>query len=159
MYNFFVMLPEIEERLGEFTRIAREKGYKLTPQRLAVFRALVSRKDHPSADDLYQQVRKKYPMISLATVYKTLDVLRDIGLVSELGYKEEGCRYDGNVSLHANLVCLRCKAIKDLDIEGLTKIERLVATKSGHTIVGSRIEFYGYCNDCKGHNEEVGNDF
>lgn len=152
------MLPEIEERLNDFTRIAREKGYKLTPQRLAVFKALVSRKDHPKADDLYQQVKKKYPMISLATVYKTLDVLRDIGLVSELGYREEGCRYEGNVNLHANLVCLRCKNIKDIDINSLSKLERLVAAKSRHTIIGSRVEFYGYCSECKECEEEVNSD-
>lgn len=149
MYNFF-MLPGIEERLKDFTKIARERGYKLTPQRLAVFKVLVSRKDHPRADDIYQQVKKKYPMISLATVYKTLDVLKDIGLVSELGYREEGCRYEGNVSLHANLVCLKCKNIKDLDIDNLSKIESFVAARSGHTIIGSRIEFYGYCSECEG---------
>lgn len=152
------MTPEIEERLNDFTRIAREKGYKLTPQRIAVFRALISRKDHPSADDLYQQVKKKYPMISLATIYKTLDVLKDIGLVSELGYREEGCRYDGNINLHANLVCLKCKSIKDLEVENLSKLEKSVAAKTGHSIIGSRVEFYGYCTDCKGHNEEVNSD-
>lgn len=151
------MIHEVEERLNNFTRIARERGYKLTPQRLAVFKTIVLRKDHPRADDIYQQVKKKYPMISLATVYKTLDVLKDIGLVSELGYREEGCRYDGNVSLHANMVCLKCKNIKDLAIDSLSKIEGLVAAKSGHTIIGSRIEFYGYCSGCEGC-EDVKND-
>lgn len=144
------MLSGIDERLNDFTRIARERGYKLTPQRLAVFKVLVSRKDHPRADDIYHQVKKKYPMISLATVYKTLDVLKDIGLVSELGYREQGCRYEGNVSLHANLVCLKCKTIKDLDIDNLSKIESFVASKSGHKIIGSRVEFYGYCSECEG---------
>jgi Fur family peroxide stress response transcriptional regulator len=151
------VIHEVEERLNNFTRIARERGYKLTPQRLAVFKTIVLRKDHPRADDIYQQVKKKYPMISLATVYKTLDVLKDIGLVSELGYREEGCRYDGNVSLHANMVCLKCKNINDINIDSLSKIEGLVAAKSGHTIIGSRIEFYGYCSECEGC-EDVKND-
>lgn len=151
------MIHEVEERLNNFTRIARERGYKLTPQRLAVFKTIVLRKDHPRADDIYRQVKKKYPMISLATVYKTLDVLKNIGLVSELGYREEGCRYDGNVSLHANIVCLKCKNINDLGIDSLSKIEGLVAAKSGHTNIGSRIEFYGYCSECGGC-EDVKND-
>lgn len=154
MYNFF-MLHSIEEKLNDFIRIARERGYKLTPQRLAVFRTLVLRKDHPRADDIYQQVKKKYPMISLATIYKTLEVLMDIGLVSELGYREEGCRYDGNVNLHANLVCLKCKVIKDIDIDNLSKIESLVSARSGHTIIGSRVEFYGYCSECEGCEENI----
>lgn len=152
------MLPGIEEKLNDFTRIARGKGYKLTPQRLAVFKALVSRKDHPNAEDLYHQVKKKYPMISLATVYKTLDVLKNIGLVAELGYKEEGCRFDGNVTPHANLVCLKCKNIEDLGIDNLSKIERIVTSKSGHKIIGSRVEFYGYCPDCKSDEEEINHD-
>lgn len=143
----------IEQRVKEFVDIAREKGYKLTPQRIAIFRSLISRKDHPRADDLYHHVRQEYPMISLATVYKTLQVLKKIGLVSELGYGE-CCRYDGNVELHANLVCIKCKNIRDLDVEDLSKIESSVVSKSDHTIIRSRIEFYGYCSGCKDCGEE-----
>jgi len=89
----------------------RSKGYEVTPQRLAICKLILSSKDHPSAEQIYQEVKKTYPTISLATVYITLDLLKKLGLVQELGFSDRSSRYDPNNSQHINVICPKCGKI------------------------------------------------
>ena len=82
------------------------RGVKVTPQRAAIYQALAERADHPTADDLYRHVRRQYPMISPNTVYYTLGVLREAGLLHEVNYWHDRSRFDANISLHHHLICL-----------------------------------------------------
>ncbi|RME47416.1 MAG: transcriptional repressor [Chloroflexi bacterium] len=127
----------------------RESGYRLTPQRLAIFRALAASREHPSAQMLYEELREAFPMISLATVYSTLELLKEMGEIVEVGFSDEGRRYEPNLHPHVNLVCVQCGKIQDFDAVAMSPIEQAVADRSGYQIHGSRVEYFGLCPDCK----------
>lgn len=127
----------------------RGKRLKITPQRVAILKALLGSDSHPRVGDLYNQVRKEHPMISLATVYKTLELFRDNGLVSELGFADGSARYDPNIHPHVNLICIKCGRIEDLDDRLLEKIMNGIRKKSAFKILGHRFEYYGYCDNCR----------
>lgn len=129
-------------------RALREERYKLTPQRLAIFEALAEDKTHPTAEEIYSQVHRRYPMVSLATVYKTLDLLKRIGLVHELGFADGSARYDPNVTPHLNVVCVKCKSIYDVQIRSVEEMRRHVTSSTNFKLLGQRLEFYGYCPRC-----------
>ncbi len=89
-------------------------GIAVTPQRLAVLASLQDRHDHPSAEQLYREVRRQLPAISFNTVYKTLEILCQKGLVLKVNPLHEVARYDGETARHVHLVCRRCQTIVDL---------------------------------------------
>ncbi|HNZ32347.1 MAG TPA: Fur family transcriptional regulator [Smithellaceae bacterium] len=126
----------------------REKGLKVTPQRLAVIDALVkSRKLHPGASLIYKEARKKTKSVSLSTVYATLKEFSENGLIKSLEFDRMENRYDANLSEHINLICKRCGAIIDYDLP--TTVEpRDIVKKSGFVVTEARMEYYGYCRDC-----------
>jgi Fur family peroxide stress response transcriptional regulator len=139
-----------EARIAELTRRLAEQGYRLTPQRLAVVRALVDARNHPSAEDLFARVRETCPTTSLATVYKTLDTLKGIGEVLELEFRDGSNRYDGvRPGAHPHLMCTRCGRIEDLDLEGLGALAAQVAQSTGYQIRSHRVDFYGICLKCQ----------
>src|ERR1017187_6053469 len=83
----------------------RKKGYKATPQRIAICRIALHSREHPSAQSIYDKVKKVHPTVSLATVYKTLQVLRDLDLIQELNLPESKARFDSYMKPHVNLIC------------------------------------------------------
>ncbi|MEX2355828.1 MAG: Fur family transcriptional regulator [Thermaerobacterales bacterium] len=136
------------EAVQYFRQLLSASGYRVTPQRLAIYAALTGSRRHPSADDLYSQVREQYPMISPATVYNTLQLLVDLGVATELGFHGE-TRYDGNPHAHANILCLKCRRIFDIDLPGLEELGRALGRNSDFTIMRQRHEFAGLCPDCR----------
>src|SRR5574341_444502 len=98
----------------EIRRRFKACGLKLTPQRAAIYKALVETTNHPTAEALHRQVTKVHPMISPNTVYYTLGVLREAGLVREVNYWHDRTRFDANMTLHHHLICLGCRRIEDL---------------------------------------------
>lgn len=85
----------VEERIAGLVERLRKEGFRITPQRLEVLRTLLTSDAHPSAEDLYSQLRKRFPTLSLATVYKTIETLRSMGQVLDLEFKQGSTRYDG----------------------------------------------------------------
>ena len=136
------------------------KGLKLTPQRCAIYEMLTGRTDHPTAEDIYRNVKRTFPMISQNTVYYTLSALKEAGLISEVNFGHEHARYDANMDRHHHLVCVSCQEINDLYDETLNRLS--MSSKNGrqYTILGHRVEFYGYCKRCqeksKGSSRSVG---
>jgi len=129
----------------------RAKGHRLTPQRLAVLRVLAESPDHPSVEQIYDKVRRQHPMISRATVYKTVETLKGMGQVLELEFSGAGNRYDGRrVESHPHLVCRGCGRIQDLELPGLMREATEVAQKTGYELLGHRLDFYGLCPECQG---------
>jgi Fur family peroxide stress response transcriptional regulator len=126
----------------------RKKGYKATPQRIAICRFALHSRDHPTAHRIYDEVKKVHPTVSLATVYKTLQILTEHGLIQELDFPESQARFDSYVEPHINLVCLRCDNIQDLDDPAVRKmVERITATTE-FTWTRQRIDIYGICKIC-----------
>lgn len=124
----------------------RRHGVRLTPQRAAIYGALAGTTSHPTADDLYRVVKRRHPMISRNTVYYTLGVLRETGLVREVNIGHEGARFDANMSLHHHLICLTCRQIRDVSEAAL---DRLTVSHGDFEVLGHRVEFHGYCAKCR----------
>ena len=126
----------------------REKGLRITPQRLAIIDALVeNRHVHPGATLIYEQARKKSERISLSTVYATLKEFSEHGLIKALEFDRMENRFDGNLSEHINLVCRKCGAISDFDLPSSMEPKDIMR-KSGFVVTDTRMEYYGYCRDC-----------
>lgn len=138
------MKPQIEKLVLSL----REGGFRITPQRVAIVEYIMKTEQHPSAEQIYQIVKKDYPMVSLSTVYKTLDLLRKKRLVNEIEVNGES-RFDANTGQHLNLVCMNCGRIEDVDEESILKIQSKIAKKSRYLIVRSSFDLYGYCGACK----------
>jgi len=126
----------------------RSKGYKATPQRIAICRIALNSRKHPSAQQVYDEVKKIHPTVSLATVYKTLEVLRDLDLVQELNFPKGQARFDSYMNPHINLICLRCGSITDLNDFTTEEITRKVAAATKFKPSGQRIDVYGTCQKC-----------
>lgn len=119
---------------------------KLTPQRIAIMEYLQGNEEHPSASDIYRAVSKRFPTMSLATVYNTLKALRTRDSLLELGIDPDKKRFDPNTEPHHHLICTKCRRIVDIRSEfniGLSDSE-----KHGFEITGNHVDFYGVCPAC-----------
>jgi len=127
----------------------KNAGHRITPQRLAIVKILIDSSEHPSVEQIYRRVRKDFPTTSLATVYNTLERLKEMEEVLELPFSG-GSRYDGrDPRPHPHLRCTVCGAIEDLDIDLGPAVEE-VAAERGYADVHHRLEFYGVCPRCQG---------
>ena len=141
------MAVRMATTVEECIQALKAKGYKLTPQRLEILKILVGNKGHPTAEDIYNKVHERFPMISLATVYNTLDMLVELGLVRKIEYGNES-RYDPNPKTHVNLICLECNTIYDYEEVDFDWLKKEVEEKTGFKILYPRFEFYGICKKC-----------
>lgn len=133
----------------QITALLRDKGFKVTPQRLAIYQVLANSKAHPSAEMIFSQLQPSYPTMSLATVYKTVEILREIGLIQILNTGEDSFRYDADTSMHPHIRCLDCGRVDDLhDVESASFIQD-VAKKTSYRLTGQQFYFYGICPDCQ----------
>jgi Fur family peroxide stress response transcriptional regulator len=126
----------------------RSKGYKITPQRLAICKLVLSSKNHPTADQIYEKVKKTHPAISLATVYFTLDLLGGLGLLQELGFSDRSSRYDPNTSPHINIICPKCGEICDYETVSVKKIWSQIVEEMGFKPLRQRFDVYRLCKLC-----------
>jgi Fur family peroxide stress response transcriptional regulator len=126
----------------------RSKGYKATPQRITVCKTALSSREHPSVQDIYLKVKKTHPTISLATVYKTLNILKESELVQELSFPQGQTRYDAYLEPHINLVCLKCGKIQDLDDPTVKEIVKKASAEANFAPTTQRTDVYGVCGQC-----------
>ncbi|MDH5431615.1 MAG: transcriptional repressor [Nitrosopumilus sp.] len=136
------------QQMEQIVASLRDEGFRITPQRMAIVDYLLKTEDHPSADHIHKVVRKRYPMISLSTVYKTLYLLKEKNLVNEIEVEGES-RFDAHTDDHINIVCIKCGKIDDVDEETLKDIQVKAAKKSKYLILKSSFELHGYCSSCK----------
>jgi len=127
----------------------KSKGYKVTPQRIAVYDILKNTKEHPSVDMLYSKLQPEYPTMSLATVYKSLEVFKELGLVQELNVGEDKFRYDANVNQHPHIICVTCGKVDDVDDKMFFNLSEQVEEKTGYKLINQQLYFFGRCPDCK----------
>ena len=126
----------------------RSKGYKATPQRIAICRIVLNSRAHPSAQQVYDEVKKIHPTVSLSTVYKTLEVLADLDLVQEINFPKGQARFDSYMNPHINLICLKCGKITDIDDMTIGEITRMVEAAAKFKPTGQRMDVYGICQKC-----------
>lgn len=133
----------------DITALLREKGFKVTPQRLAIYSALSGTKEHPSAEMLFNQLQPHYPTMSLATVYKTIEILRELELVQVLNTGEDSFRYDADTSNHPHIRCLSCQRVDDVDPLEWESFYKTVTDSTGYELSGHQFYFYGLCPACR----------
>ena len=133
----------------EIIRIFQENNFKVTPQRLAICRDILVSKNHPSAEQIYKDIKMKYPTISKATVYKTLSLLRNIGLINELHINDTFTRYDPKTSVHINIVCPHCLNIYDYESEEFNEIWNNIISKIEGEVISQNIDVYSLCKKCR----------
>ena len=143
-------MPHPQERLEDIIGKLRQRQCRITPQRVAILRIFLSSHEHPSVERVYQQVRTDFPTTSLATVYKTVALLKEMGEILEIGLADGRNRYDGiNPLPHPHLICTRCKSIMDPEITLLEQLKSEVAQSSGYRILSHQLEFFGICPACQ----------
>ena len=127
----------------------KEKGLKVTPQRMAIIEVLVEQRDlHPCARLVYKEAKKKKKSLSLSTAYATLNEFSRHGIIKTLQFDKMENRYETNREEHINLICERCKKILDYKVS-IGVDQREVAKKTGFSITDTRLEYYGYCRECR----------
>ena len=139
---------EPEEIKRKLLASLKEKGYRLTSQRLEIINLLSKETTHPGAKDILKSVRKKAPQIGMSTVYYTLDTLKKEGLIRKIAFYDKENRYDVNISNHLNLICTKCGKIEDF-MEELPISSQAIEKKTGFQPFQMRFEYYGYCKGCR----------
>jgi Fur family transcriptional regulator, peroxide stress response regulator len=132
----------------DFIMMLRDHGLQVTYQRLAVYQALYFTKEHPSAEAIYQQVKKRFPMISLGTVYKTLERFHEVGLIRKVSPLTEVARYDAITVPHVHMVCLECQSVQDLG-ESVMEVKVPLAEENGFKVTSRQVLLQGYCAHCR----------
>lgn len=127
----------------------RQAGRRITDQRRLVCEYLAETDSHPTPYQVYAELSARNPEISRATVYNTLNTLRDLGAIVEIGFGAEHTHYDTDNSPHVNLICLRCHSISDQPVPG--RLDAVAATVAGEEFqpVAVRIDVYGFCRECQ----------
>ena len=143
-------MSEPEIRLEIMIKKMREKGLRITPQRIAILRVLSVSSGHPSVENIHEQVKKEFPTTSVATVYKNVSMLKELGEVLELSFGTESSRYDGNKpDPHPHLICTECKKIMDPDLDRLKDVSLELKKETGFRITSHRLDFFGICPGCQ----------
>jgi Fur family peroxide stress response transcriptional regulator len=139
---------EIEQRMEHFEVICRNEGIKLTHQRIEIFREIAQTGDHPDADQVCQGVRGRIPTVSLDTVYRTLWLLNDLGLVATLGPGRERTRFDANLDNHHHFVCGQCGFTRDFYSKELDNIRLSDSVGYLGEFKATHFEVRGVCREC-----------
>lgn len=127
----------------------REKGFKLTPQRIAILKFLEGNTSHPTAEDIYREIKKTYPTVSFATVYNTLEALNRRGELLEVTINPERKHFDPNPEPHHHIMCTVCKKIEDIFVDYSEGLKLPAHISGSFTVLGNHVDFYGICKDCK----------
>ena len=153
------MKKDINIDYGSLKEDLKKRGYKLTPQRRAIVDAIVdSEGEHLTAEEIYDVVRKGCPDIGLATVYRTIILLEEIGFVSRLHLDDTCSRYElvhsNERHRHHHLICNNCKKVIEVEDDLLDDLEAEIKNKYSFLIVDHSVKFYGYCKECQKEKNE-----
>ena len=140
-----------EEGRRDLLQLLRDRGYRLTPQRMMVLEAIESSDDHISAEEIHSQAHAKYPYLNISTVYRTLELLKELGLVAETDLG--GGRYlyhPVGKAYHHHLVCRQCGRVRDIDVSAFGQLREELARRYGFDADFEHMAVFGTCKDCRG---------
>ena len=127
-----------------------ELGYRLTPQRIMVLSAIEDSDDHISAEEIYAQIVAKYPQVNISTVYRTLELLKRLGLVTETDLGGGRVRYhSAEKGHHHHLVCEKCGTIIDIDESTLARLQDVLFHRYNFSARLSHLAIFGRCEKCR----------
>jgi len=143
-----ISLGEIERRMERFETVCRKAGVKLTHQRMEIYREVAQTGGHPNAEMICQGVRERMPTVSLDTVYRTLWLIKDLGIINTLGLPRERTRFDANLNRHHHFVCVRCGLTRDFYSDEFDKLKPPESVKAFGCVETTRVEVRGICFKC-----------
>lgn len=138
-----------QERIYDFIRQCRGLGVKVTPQRVAIYRELLSTGDHPSAEIIYKKIKSYYSNISLTTIYRTLETFEKLGIISVANVLHDAARYDANLDHHHHLVCIVCKKVEDFYDDSLASLELPKKSIDNYKVLSYTVQINGICKNCQ----------
>ena len=141
-------VKEVERRVDRFKTVAKKSGVKLTHQRIEIFRKVAASTDHPSAESVLKALKPQMPTVSLDTVYRTLWLLNDLGMVSTLGPRRESIRFDANTAAHHHYICSRCGVTRDFESPSFNALRIPKSVSTFGSINATRVEVRGICRAC-----------
>ena len=133
---------------AEMVQLFRDRGLKVTPQRECIFEVLWGEESHPSAESVYAKAKNRMPMMSLKTVYQTLNDLADMGEIQQFEFGTGASRFDPNVDAHHHLVCTSCGKVRDLYAD-YSSVTVPTGAGQGFTVGSAEVVFRGLCDDCR----------
>lgn len=143
-----IKVSDMQKEADKIVQILKSKGLRVTPQRFAVYSNLLNRQDHPTAEQILISLNQNSPTSSQATIYSSLQALRDVGLVREVLLDEGVCRYDANVSPHHHFRCKKCGIIEDIPWEQVEGIS-FKGLRPGLTVEQYELIVHGVCDSCQ----------
>lgn len=143
----------------KFRQLLKEKGLKVTNQRLLVLEAIAACPDkHLTAEEIFEMVKADYPEIGLATVYRTIQLLYELHMIDRINLDDGFVRYEiGNTHgkqpkhHHHHLICLKCGKVISFQDDLLEELEGKIAVTTGFKVVNHEVKLYGYCVECGGN--------
>lgn len=139
----------MQEKGGIISKLS-EKGYRLTPQRLMILSAIEGSSDHISAEEIYAQVAAKYPNVNISTVYRTLELLKKLGMVYEIDLGEGRIRFHAEGSgHHHHLVCQDCGTVIDIDESTLSSLKDVLLRDYNFQAELRHVGIFGFCENCR----------
>jgi Fur family transcriptional regulator, peroxide stress response regulator len=139
----------IDGRLAVFRRRCGELGLALTPQRLAIYQMLAADDSHPSAEEIYRRIKPDIPSLSLGTVYRTLELFEEQGLVARVHAFGDQARFDANLEPHYHLVCIRCRSVSDREDSRLQAEPVGEQVLDGFLVLSRQVHLLGICPQCQ----------
>jgi len=147
------VVPNNKTALSDLKALLKEKGMKYTEQRAIILQLILSLDEHLSAEELYEIVKKKYPNqnIGIATVYRTLNFLEEVELISSISFGKDGKKYESNNKdqHHDHIICTSCGKIVEFFDESIEKRQEEIASDNGFTITDHTMQLFGICQNCK----------
>jgi Fur family peroxide stress response transcriptional regulator len=143
-----VETQELEQRLHRCKEDLKQAGIRLTHQRLEIFKEVAKSEDHPDAETVYQEISNRLPTVSLDTVYRTLHLLSDLGLIDTLGTPTRGVRFDANTVSHHHFICTRCGTMRDFYSDKLDRLRLPDSVRSLGQPLKAQVEVKGICRQC-----------
>jgi Fur family peroxide stress response transcriptional regulator len=140
----------MDGRIRQLAERVHQRGGRMTPQRMAILRVLANNANHPTIEEIYRQVQEVAPTTSLATVYKTVALLKEMGEVQEVSSLGDETRVDGfRPHPHPHLICIRCGRIVDVAVDDLPEMLSHIAGEASGWQVQERLDFWGLCPVCR----------
>lgn len=140
---------QVEKRVAEFLEICRRHGVKATHQRTVILRELAGSEEHPDAETILARVRRKIPAISVDTIYRTLRLLEDSGVIARVGSMRDRARFDPNTDRHHHFVCTKCGMIGDFYSDAMDRLSAPREVAEMGVVEGVYVELRGICRKCQ----------
>lgn len=142
------------DKLSKYVDFLKEKNIRMTSQRYAILKYLIQDEKHPNVNEIYEDLKDEFPIMSVATIYNNLNFFKETGIVKELPFGDGSSRFDLTTVEHYHAICTECGKIEDFYYPRLTEDKELVESLMGFEVHEHRFEVSGICKECQQANKK-----